>query len=64
MPTEKTRSDAQTVFPNLRSSQSEVKSRKPPPQSPLLPGIIPDQQRGSTSPLGGQAKPAPQRGSK
>ena len=35
MPTEKTRSDAQTVFPNLRSSQSEAKSRKPPPQSPL-----------------------------
>jgi hypothetical protein len=58
MPTEKTRSDAQTVFPNLRSSQSEVKSRKPPPQSPLPPGVMSDAKRGSTSPLGGVAKPA------
>jgi hypothetical protein len=55
MPTEKT--DAQTVYPNLKSSRGPERIA-PKREVPLAPGLTSDAKRGSTSPLGGQAKPA------
>ncbi len=54
-------SDGQAVYPHLRQEARHTARIGAKPGVGLARGLIPDAKRGSVSPLGGVAKPAPKR---
>jgi hypothetical protein len=54
-------SDGQALYPHLRQEARATAKIAAKPKAGLAKGLIPDAKRGSVSPLGGVAQPAPKR---